>query len=95
MKQPMTPDEIAQAAECIYAERFREEFEQSHDGEFVVIDVTSESAHLGQDAEDALEKAQQEFPDGEFHIIKVGSPAAFRIGYIGQRSTGRHVARAL
>jgi hypothetical protein len=89
----MSPDEIAQAAQNLYEERFRERFEGVHDGEFVVIDVINGDAYHGQYPEDALKKAQEASPDGTHHLIKIGSRAAFRIGFIGERNT--NVERSL
>ena len=85
--QPMSPDEIAREAQNIYEEQFREQFEGSHDGEFVVIDVINRVAYHGQYPEDALLKAQEASPEGIHHLIKIGAPAAFRMGFIGERNT--------
>ena len=85
MTKPMLPDEIAEAAERIYDARFREKYEGSHDDEFLAIDVINESAYHGKHPEDALEKAQEAAPDGTFYLIKIGAPATFNVGYIGEQ----------
>ena len=82
---PMSPAEIANVAERIYEEQFQEGLEKEHAHGFVAIDIVSKTAHFGQEPEDALEKAQESAPDGVFHLIKIGAPAAFRIGFIGER----------
>ena len=80
---PMSFDDIATEAARIYDERFRERYEGEHDDEFLVIDVDSEEAYHGKYPEDALAKAEKTAPDGTLYMIKVGSPAAFSIGYTG------------
>ncbi len=89
IKPPMNltdPGKIADAAEKIYEERYRKEFEETHSGQFVVIDVKSGEAYQGEFAEDALKVARERSPHGVFHLIRVGSPGAFRVSYVGQRT---------
>ena len=83
------PAKIAGAAESIYDEHYRGEYEQSHNGEYVVIDVTSGEAYLGEYAEDALHNARQKAPHGVFHLMRIGAPGAFKVSYIDRRQSGR------
>ena len=83
LTSPDSLDNLADRAEKIYEERYREDFEKNHLDEFVAIDVVSEKAFPGKFSEDALLLAQEESPDGLFHLIRVGSPAAFSIGRHG------------
>jgi len=83
---PMTlslsdPKAVAEAGERIYAEKYREKYEKEHWGKFVAIDVLTSDAFLGDTAEQALEEAREKSPQGIFHLILVGSPGAFRVGY--------------
>lgn len=82
------PDEIAETGDRIYKEKFREEYEGQYEGQFLAIDVTSADGYLGQYAEDALAKAEEANPNGDFYLVKVGSPAAFHVGYTGERKNG-------
>ena len=79
------PSEIADAAEAIYKEKYQAEYEQHHDGKFVVVDVTDERAYLGVYAEEALGEARRQSPHGVFHLMKVGAPGAFKVSYIDRR----------
>ena len=85
--QPMSPEQIAEAAERIYDASFRAQYEGSHDDEFVAIDVNSEIAYHGKYPEDALTKAQEAAPDGTFYLIRISAPATFNVGYIGEQQT--------
>ena len=81
------PGTIASAAEKIYNSKYKVDFEKSHSGQFAVIDVRSGEAYMGKFAEDALGNAREKAPNGVFHLIRIGSPGAFRVSYVGQQET--------
>jgi hypothetical protein len=68
------PRLIAERGEAIYSRRYKDEYERTHRGEFVVIEVTTEGAFLGRTAEVALQTAYQAIPKGLFHLIRIGEP---------------------
>ncbi len=83
MRVPSTflnPKEIAEAGERIYREKYRAELERSQNGLFVAIDVVSEEAFTANQPEEALEIARKKHSDGVFHLIRIGSPGAFKLG---------------
>lgn len=73
-----TPTEIAETADRIYGEKFKEGYEKDHKGKYVVIDVSTEEAYLGDTSDGALENARKKAPHGVFHLIRVGSRSAFK-----------------
>ncbi len=75
------PKDIAERGETIYKEKYRQKYEEEHLGKFVVIEVGSGQAYLGDTPDAAFETAREESPQGLFHLIKVGSPGAFRASY--------------
>lgn len=77
------PKQVAEAGERIYAERYKDQFERDQSGKFAVVDVTTGKAYLADSAIDAFRQAAADAPLGAFHLIKVGSPGAFRVGYSG------------
>ena len=77
--------EIAQAAEGVYSEHFQDEAEKHHKGEFVVIEVHTKKAYFGTRPIEAHLNARKENPNGLFHLIKVGQPAAFKLSHVNQR----------
>lgn len=79
--QITNPKAIATLGEKIYTDKYREAYEQDHPGKFVAIDISTEEAFVGNTAEAALDAAQTASPTGVFHLIKVGSPGAFRVSY--------------
>lgn len=75
------PQEIVEAGERIYNERFKKDLEAQNSGQFAAIDVLGARVYVAQFPEEALEKARKEAPTGLFHLIKIGSTGAFRVSY--------------
>lgn len=81
----MSPEVLAQKGETIYNQKFKKDFEERYRGKFVAIDVVSERAVIADTPEDALKKAQDESPNGFYHLIKVGSDGIYRLGYTSEK----------
>jgi hypothetical protein len=47
----------------------------------VAIDLATEKAYVSDSPEGAVELLQKENPRGFFHLIKIGSPGVFKVGY--------------
>lgn len=78
----MNPKDLAEIGERIYSEKYKAAFEIEHPGKFVAIEVLSGKAFIDEQPEVALQKARKDFPTGLFHLVRVGSPGAFRVSYI-------------
>ena len=78
---PSNPKEIAETGEKIYNEKYRAQYEAEHLGKFVAINIRSGHATLAETSEEALQMAKAADPSGLFHLIRVGSPGAFRVSY--------------
>ena len=74
-----TPTKIAEAANRIYAEKFKEEYEKKYKGKYVAIDVRTGASYIGDSSDDASENARRKAPYGVFHLIRVGSRSAFKV----------------
>ena len=68
-------EEIALAAEKIYEEQYKEDYEKKHRGSYVVINVKDKKAYAGKFAEKLLQQAREEDKYGVFHLMRIGSPA--------------------
>lgn len=79
------PEQIAREAERIYKEKLQKKLEESHNGQYVVIDVLTGNHYLGEYGEDALLKARDESEFGVFHLIKIGGSTSLGARYIGQQ----------
>ncbi|MBA2714372.1 MAG: hypothetical protein H0U55_12570 [Rubrobacteraceae bacterium] len=74
-------EEIARRGREIYAQDIRsEKFDREHDGEFLVVDVTTGEYELGPDEAEAFGQAEDKNPKGLFYLMRVGYRAAHRIG---------------
>jgi hypothetical protein len=80
------PQQIADAGEQIYQERLRADLEHTSNGKFVAIDVVSADHFIADNPEEALNAASLANPGGIFHLIRVGFPGAFQIGYAHKHS---------
>ena len=76
-----SPKEIAERGEKIYAEKFKLQYEREYQGKFVAIDLTTETAFVGDTPEGVLDEARKASPNGIFHLIQVGFSSAFRVSY--------------
>ncbi len=84
MTDVLTMDQIAELGEEIYASRLRKKHEGRHNDMFLAIDVTTRKGHLGQYPEDALKAGEEDNPEGQFYLKRIGSPATFHVSYIGE-----------
>ncbi len=76
----LTKDEIAHRGREIYERDIRADVERDHDGEFLVVDVATGEYAVGEDDEEVFERAEAKNPEGLFYLMRVGRPAAHRIG---------------
>lgn len=77
---PSTQD-IAHRGEAIYKEKYQANFEQSHNGKFVAINVNSGEVTVADTGEDAIRIALEKDANGLFHLIRVGHRAPFEAGW--------------
>lgn len=82
------PQSISDEGERIYNERYKAEYEKEHLHEFLAIDVLGGSGTLGTTAMEAVSKAHKLYPEGFFHLIRIGHAAAFQHGF-GRRWSKR------
>ncbi len=79
------PKAIAEKGKKIYSSKYREEYEDKYPGKFVAVNVLDQTTVLGDTASAALLEAKRQNPQGLFHLIRVGHPGAFEVGF-GLRS---------
>ena len=73
---------IADTAEEIYAERYREEYERTYPEQFVVLDIRDGSTYVGPSSVDALQLAKDRAPEGVFHMIRIGFSSVCRMTHV-------------
>ena len=79
-RKQYTPEEVAARGEALYADRIRAEVEAAQKGKFVVVDI--ETGEFEVDADDlaATKRALAKRPGAVLYGLRVGSPAAYRLG---------------
>lgn len=75
-------DEIARRAKDLYEWRIREEVEAggANEGRFVAVDADSGDYDLADDALGASAALRRRRPGASVYLMRVGRPAAFRLG---------------
>lgn len=81
MSQPsMTPQEIAQQGEAIYQRELQTSVEQEHLGQFLALDILSGEFYIAESDLEATTQLLKKSPNAIVYGLKIGSPAAYRIG---------------
>ncbi len=82
----ISDSEIARRGQELYERFVRPNVESGHEGEFVAVDVETGAYEI--DATDiaAIERARAKRPDAPLYIVRIGHPAAYRLG--GRESGG-------
>lgn len=83
-RTPTVPGEIARRGREIYDREIRQKVEDGNQGKFVVIDILTHDFEVADDDPMASERILQRNPDALLYGIRIGSPAAYRIGFRGQ-----------
>ncbi len=81
------PKNVANQGEQIYKERFQAIYEKEYSGQYVVIDIDTQKSYVAAFPEEAVKKAKTDAPGGQFHLIRIGAPAAFKVSHM---YAGRH-----
>jgi hypothetical protein len=72
----LIPEEVAKSGQELYDSKLKEMLEPESKGRFVAIEPGTCSYFIGRSVVEALEKAEVNFPNADFHVIRIGFPAA-------------------
>ena len=75
-----TAEEIARRGREIYEQDIRRKVEHEHDGEFLVVDITTGDYAVGKDDDELFDQVETRNPDDLFYLMRIGRKAAHRIG---------------
>ena len=75
-----TTEEVVRLGREIYEHKIRAHVEASHDGEFVVVDLTTGAWKIDEDDVVASERILAKNPDAVLYFARVGRRAAYRLG---------------
>lgn len=72
--------EIVRRGEDIYQREIRPLVEPEHRGKFLVLDIETKRYEIDSQELAALKRAMADNPDGARYLLRIGYPAAHRIG---------------
>ena len=73
-------EEVAARGEAIYNEEIRSKVESQHEGEFLVLDIETGEYEIDQDDLNATKRVLAKRPDAVMYGLRIGYPAAYRLG---------------
>lgn len=74
--------ELVRGGEELYQTKLKAALEPAHQNKFVAIDPDSGDYFLGDTLGEALDAAQEAYPDRLFYGVRVGHPAAVHMGVL-------------
>jgi len=77
-----TGKEVVSRGEAIYAQNIRQQVEPSLRGKFLVLDIESGDYEVDEEDLQACERLLARRPQAVVYGLRIGYPAAFRIGGI-------------
>jgi hypothetical protein len=72
--------EIAEKGQALYEREVQGSLVASDAGKFLVLDIETGDYELDADDLAAVKRARAKHPDGAFYVLRVGHPAAYRLG---------------
>ncbi len=72
---------IAARGEAIYQQQLRKKIEAEHKGKFLTIDIETEDYEIDADEVASSTRLLKKHPDAVMYCLRIGFPAAHRIGF--------------
>lgn len=80
MPTTLSPGEIADRGQALYAEKIRDKVEPAHTGKALVVDIESGDYEVDVDEDAACDRIEARRPEGVFYLLRIGYPASLFIG---------------
>ncbi len=75
-----TTEEVGRRGQALYDQQIRDKVEAEHAGKFLVVDITTGDFEIDEDDLVASERALAKNPNAVLYGLRIGSPAAYRLG---------------
>ena len=75
-----SPEEVESRGEAIYEQQIRPKVEAQHKGKFLVLDVETGEYEIDDDDLAATKRVLANRPDAVLYGLRIGYPAAYRLG---------------
>jgi len=79
-------EEVAARGEAIYEQDIRPNIESQNKGKFLVLDIESGDYEIDEDDLVATKRVMAKRPDAVLYGLRIGYPAAYRLGGFSQVS---------
>jgi hypothetical protein len=76
----LTSEEVARRAKELYEEEIRAQVEPGNSGKYLVIDINTGEYEMGDDYMILVGRLNARHPDAALFTMRIGCPAAARIG---------------
>jgi len=73
-------EEFVRRGKDYYGRFLRDKLEPEHKGKFLALDIETGEYEMDADEMAAIHRARARMPDAVFYILRVGYPAAHRLG---------------
>lgn len=87
MPKTMSKEEVVQIGEELYDRDIRKGVEPGNEGRFVVVDVLTGGYEIADTVLAASDLARAKNPDAVLYVVRIGSPAVYRIGPLSRIPT--------
>ncbi len=75
-----TDEEVVRRGQALYEQQIRPKVEAEHRGEYLIINVATGEYEMDTNDLIASKRAKIRFPDDPLFTVRVGYPAAYRMG---------------
>jgi hypothetical protein len=75
-----TTEEVGRRGQAMYEQQIRDKVEAENAGKFLVMDITTGAYEIDEDDLAASDRLLARNPDGVLYGLRIGYPAAYRIG---------------
>lgn len=72
--------EIAERGQALYNRDIRDKLDLSALGKFLALDIETGEYEIDADERAALRRAREKHPDAALYLLRIGHPAAYRLG---------------
>jgi hypothetical protein len=72
--------EIAERGQTLYDREIRDKLDASARGKFLALDIETGDYEVDADERLALKRARAKHPDAALYLLRIGHPAAYRLG---------------
>ena len=84
----LSADEVVNRGEIIYNQRIRTKVEAENLGKYIVIDIDTGDYEIGEEYLDITRRIRETRADANLCILRIGYPAAARLGGGRMKRTG-------